>query len=569
VRRAGGAGEAGQYARAVTPEQLRNVVRTVVAAAVERGALAVEVPDEVVVERPKVRAHGDYATNVALRLAKAAGRPPREVAGLLAADLAAQPGIAGVDVAGPGFLNITLAEGALGQIAVQAVTAGAAYGRTQVLAGQRLNLEFVSANPTGPVTLGSTRWAAVGDALARLLEASGADVSREYYVNDAGAQIERFGKSLQAVALGRPVPEDGYQGDYVETVAQQVVADDPGLLDLPEDEQLAVFAERGVAAMVAEIRRTLDDFGVHFDTFFSEKSLHESGALEKAVSTLRDQGHVFESDGAVWLRTTDFGDDKDRVLVKAGGEPTYFAADCAYYLDKRARGFDRVVILLGADHSGYVGRYKALVAAAGDDPATHLEIQIGQLVNLVKDGEPVRMSKRKGNFVLLTDLVDAVGNDAARYALARASVDQQIDIDADLWSRRTNDNPVFYVQYAHARISSVLRNAADLGLALGDAGDVEVTQLAHERESDLLRAIGEFPRVLSAAAELRAPHRVARYLEELAGTYHRFYDSCRVLPRGDEEATPLTTARLWLCAATATVLRNGLDVLGVSAPERM
>ncbi|WP_089336143.1 arginine--tRNA ligase [Blastococcus mobilis] len=553
----------------MTPEQLRDVVRTVVAAAVDRGALAVEVPDEVVVERPKNRAHGDYATNVALRLAKAAGRPPREVAGLLATDLAAQPGIAAVDVAGPGFLNLTLAEGALGRIAVQAVTAGAAYGRTDVLAGQRLNLEFVSANPTGPVTLGSTRWAAVGDALARLLEASGASVSREYYVNDAGAQIERFGRSLQAVALGRPVPEDGYQGDYVETVGRQVVDAVPGLLDLPEDEQVRIFAERGVEAMVADIRATLDGFGVHFDTFFSEKTLHESGALEKAVAQLREQGHVFEADGAVWLRTTDFGDDKDRVLVKADGEPTYFAADCAYYLDKRARGFDRVVIMLGADHSGYVGRYKALVAAAGDDPATHLEILIGQLVNLVRDGEPVRMSKRKGNFVLLTDLVDAVGTDAARYALARASVDQQIDIDADLWSRRTNDNPVFYVQYAHARISSVLRNAADLGLALGEAGDVDVAQLAHERESDLLRAIGEFPRVLTAAAELRAPHRVARYLEELAGTYHRFYDSCRVLPRGDEEATALTTARLWLCAATATVLRNGLDVLGVSAPERM
>ncbi len=543
------------------------------AAAVGRGALAVEVPDEVVVERPKNRAHGDYATNVALRLAKAAGRPPREIAGLLATDLAAQPGVATVDVAGPGFLNITLAEGALGLIAVQAVTAGDAYGRTEVLAGQKLNLEFVSANPTGPVTLGSTRWAAVGDALARLLEACGADVSREYYVNDAGAQIERFARSLQAVALGRPVPEDGYQGDYVETVAQQVVAAEPGLLDQPEDAQLAVLAERGVAAMVADIRSTLDGFGVHFDTFFSEKTLHESGALEKAVSTLRDQGHVFEADGAVWLRTTDFGDDKDRVLVKAGGEPTYFAADCAYYLDKRARGFDRVVIMLGADHSGYVGRYKALVAAAGDDPATHLEILIGQLVNLVKDGEPVRMSKRKGNFVLLTDLVEAVGIDAARYALARASVDQQIDIDADLWSRQTSDNPVFYVQYAHARIASVLRNAAELGLGTSltppAAADVDVTQLAHERETDLLRAIGEFPRVLSAAAELRAPHRVARYLEELAGTYHRFYDSCRVLPRGDEEATPLTTARLWLCAATAQVLRNGLDVLGVSAPERM
>jgi arginyl-tRNA synthetase len=553
----------------VTPEQLRDVVRTVVAAAVGRGALAVEVPEDVVIERPKNRAHGDYATNVALRLAKAAGRPPREIAELLATDLAAQPGIASVEVAGPGFLNITLAQGVLGQIAVQAVTAGPGYGRTTVLAGHKLNLEFVSANPTGPVTLGSTRWAAVGDALARLLEASGADVSREYYVNDAGAQIERFGRSLQAVALGRPVPEDGYQGDYVQAVAEQVVESVPGLLDLPEDEQVTVFADRGVAAMVADIRATLDGFGVHFDTFFSERTLHESGALEKAVATLREQGHVFEADGAVWLRTTDFGDDKDRVLVKADGEPTYFAADCAYYLDKRARGFDRVVILLGADHSGYVGRYKALVAAAGDDPETHLEIQIGQLVNLVRNGEPVRMSKRKGNFVLLTDLVDAVGIDAARYALARASVDQQIDIDADLWSRQTNDNPVFYVQYAHARISSVLRNAADLGLALGDAGDVDVTQLAHERETDLLRAIGEFPRVLTAAAELRAPHRVARYLEELAGTYHRFYDSCRVLPRGDEEATALTTARLWLCAATARVLRNGLDVLGVSAPERM
>jgi arginyl-tRNA synthetase len=559
----------GQYARPVTPEQLRDVVRTVVAAAVDRGALAVEVPEDIVIERPKNRAHGDYATNVALRLARSAGRPPREVAGLLAGDLGAQPGIASVDVAGPGFLNITLAEGALGQIAVQAVTAGSRYGRTDVLAGQKLNLEFVSANPTGPVTLGSTRWAAVGDALARLLEASGADVSREYYVNDAGAQIERFGRSLQAAALGRPVPDDGYQGDYVQVVAEQVVESSPGLLELPEDEQIRIFAQRGVAAMVADIRATLDGFGVHFDTFFSERTLHESGALEKAVATLREQGHVFETDGAVWLRTTDFGDDKDRVLVKADGEPTYFAADCAYYLDKRARGFERVVILLGADHSGYVGRYKALVAAAGDDPATHLEIQIGQLVNLVRNGEPVRMSKRKGNFVLLTDLVDAVGVDAARYALARASVDQQIDIDADLWSRQTNDNPVFYVQYAHARISSVLRNAAELGLTLGEAGDVDVTQLAHERESDLLRAIGEFPRVLGAAAELRAPHRVARYLEELAGTYHRFYDSCRVLPRGDEEATALTTARLWLCAATATVLRNGLDVLGVSAPERM
>ncbi len=553
----------------MTPEQLQDVVRTAVGAVVDRGALPVEVPAEVVIERPKNPEHGDYATNVALRLAKPAGRPPREVAEVLAGELRAHEGIASVDVAGPGFLNITLAEGALGTIAVRAVTAGPAYGRTDTFAGQKLNLEFVSANPTGPVTLGSTRWAAVGDALARLLEATGAEVSREYYVNDAGAQIERFGQSLLAVAHGRPVPGDGYQGDYVETVAQQVVAAVPGLLELPEEEQVAVFAEQGVAAMVADIQSTLDGFGVHYDRFFSERTLHESGALEKAVTRLREQGHVFEAEGAVWLRTTTFGDDKDRVLVKAGGEPTYFAADCAYYLDKRSRGFERVVIMLGADHSGYVGRYKALVAATGDDPAHNLEILIGQLVNLVRDGEPVRMSKRKGNFVLLTDLVDAVGIDAARYALARASVDQQIDIDADLWSRRTNDNPVFYVQYAHARISSVLRNATDLGLELGAAGDVDVAALTHPRETDLLRAVGEFPRVLASAAELRAPHRVARYLEELAGTYHRFYDSCRVLPRGDEQATALTTARLWLCAATATVLRNGLDVLGVTAPERM
>jgi arginyl-tRNA synthetase len=321
--------------------------------------------------------------------------------------------------------------------------------------------------------------------------------------------------------------------------------------------------------MWEEIRGSLADFGVVFDVYFSERTLHETGALDKAINRLREQGHVYEADGAVWLRTTDFADDKDRVLVKSDGERTYFAADCAYYLDKRERGFDRVVIMLGADHTGYVGRYKALVAAMGDDPDTNLEILIGQLVNLVRNGEPVRMSKRAGTVVNLEDLVEAIGADAARYALARASVDQQIDLDLDAWTRQTNDNPVFYVQYAHARIASLLRGAADLGLALGEAGDVDTALLEHPREGDLLRAIGEFPRVVASAAELRAPHRVARYLEELAGTYHRFYDSCRVLPRGDEEATPVTTARLWLCAATATVLRNGLAVLGVSAPERM
>ena len=563
----------GQYARPVTPEQLQDVVRTAVGAVVERGALPVEVPTDVVVERPKNPEHGDYATNVALRLAKPAGRPPRDVAGLLAEELRGHGGIAAVDVAGPGFLNITLAQGALGRIAVDAVTAGEAYGRTEALAGQKLNLEFVSANPTGPVHIGGTRWAAVGDALGRLLEASGASVTREYYFNDAGAQIDRFASSLLATASGRPVPEDGYAGDYIGEIAAQVVAAEPGLLERPEEEQQEIFRVRGVALMFAEIKRTLSDFGVVFDVYFSERTLHETGALDKAIARLRENGHVYEADGAVWLRTTDFGDDKDRPLIKSDGAPTYFAADCAYYLDKRTRGFDKVVIMLGADHAGYVGRYKALAAAVGDDPEANLEILLGQLVNLVRDGEPVRMSKRAGTVVLLEDLVEAVGADAARYALARASVDQQIDLDLDLWSRQTNDNPVFYVQYAHARISSLLRNAADLGLATSltppTPADVDAGLLTHERENALLRALGEFPRVVSGAAELRAPHRVARYLEELAGTYHRFYDSCRVLPRGDEEATALTTARLWLCAATAVVLRNGLSVLGVSAPERM
>jgi arginyl-tRNA synthetase len=553
----------------VTPEQLRDVVRTAVSGAVDRGTLAVEVPEEVVVERPKNRAHGDYATNVALRLAKTAGIPPRAVAEALAEELRAQPAIAAVDVAGPGFLNITLAEGALGKVAVQAVTDGEGYGRTQALAGQKLNLEFVSANPTGPVHIGGTRWAAVGDALGRLLEASGASVTREYYFNDAGAQIDRFARSLQAAATGQPVPEDGYAGTYISEIAAQIVAAEPDVLEKDDDEQVQIFRTRGVELMWNEIRTSLAEFGVVFDVYFSERTLHESGALEKAIGRLREQGHVYEADNAVWLRTTDFGDDKDRVLVKSDGELTYFAADCAYYLDKRERGFDKVVIMLGADHTGYVGRYKALVAAMGDDPATNLEILIGQLVNLVRDGQPVRMSKRAGTVVNLADLVDAIGADAARYALARASIDQQIDLDLDLWSRATNDNPVFYVQYAHARISSLLRNAEELGLSLGEADDVDVSRLGHERENDLLRAIAEFPRVLVAAAELRAPHRVARYLEELAGTYHRFYDSCRVLPRGDEEAGPQTVARLWACAATATVLRNGLAVLGVHAPERM
>ncbi|MDQ6874508.1 MAG: arginine--tRNA ligase [Actinomycetota bacterium] len=536
-------------------------------ACVERGDLAVEVPEEVTVERPKIRAHGDYATNIALQLARAAGRPPRDVAELIAGDLRRCDAVSTVDVAGPGFLNITLAGEALGSIARTVLDAGDSYGRSDVLAGQRLNLEFVSANPTGPIHIGAVRWAAVGDALGRLLEGCGADVTREYYFNDTGSQISRFAASLHAAATGQPAPAEGYGGTYIADLASHIVALHPGATDLPAADSIELFGRAGVELMFAEIKGSLAEFGVVFDVYSNERDLHDSGALDAALKRLRDQGHVFEADGAVWLRTTDFGDDKDRVLVKSDGDWTYIAKDCAYYLDKRERGFDRILIMLGADHHGYVGRYRAMAAAYGDDPDRTLEILIGQLVNLVRGGEPLRMSKRAGTVINLEDLVEAIGVDAARYALTRSSIDSQIDLDLDLWARASNDNPVFYVQYAHARVASLLRNAAELGLTRPAGADLGL--LTSAPESDLLRALGEFPRIVGTAAQFRAPHRVARYLEELAGAYHRFYDTSRVLPHGDQPAADLTFARLELVAATRVVLANGLALLGVSAPERM
>jgi len=551
----------------VTPAELADAVTAAVQAAVDAGELRVAVPDRVLVERPRQRDHGDYASNVALQLAKPAGRPPREVAETVATHLRQAAGIGGVDVAGPGFLNVRLDGAALGSIAATVLAAGSAYGRSDVLAGWRLNLEFVSANPTGPVHIGGVRWAAVGDALGRLLVATGADVAREYYFNDVGGQIPRFAASLYAAAKGEPPPPDGYAGAYIAEIAAQVMAAHPGLLDEPPEQALAVFSRDGVDRMFAEIKASLADFGVHFDVYFLERSLHESGAADRAVERLRQSGHVYEADGAEWLRTTDFGDDKDRVIVKRDGTTTYFVSDLAYYLDKRSRGFDKVLIMLGADHHGYIGRMRAMVRCYGDDPDQTLEILIGQLVNLVRDGEPLRMSKRAGNVITLEDLVEAIGVDAARYALARSSADSAMDIDLGQWAKRSADNPVFYVQYAHARLASLLRNAAELGIDRGPSYDAAL--LTDPYEAALLGALGEFPRVVASAAELREPHRVARYLESLAGTYHRFYDSCRVLPMGDEPSTDLTVARLALCDATRVVLANGLYLLGVTAPERM
>jgi len=556
----------------VTPAELSAAIRSCLQAAVDAGELDVAVPDEVRVERPRQREHGDWSTNVALQLAKQAGRLPREVAALIAARLGEVPGIKSVDVAGPGFLNVVLDAAAAGELARTVVEAGTGYGRSEAGLGHRVNLEFVSANPTGPIHLGGTRWAAVGDSLARILEATGAQVTREYYFNDHGAQIDRFARSLLARAKGEPTPEDGYGGAYIDEIATRVLADvaaarEPDPRTLPEDEGREVFRARGVDLMFGEIKASLHDFGVDFDVYFHEDDLHTSGAVERAIRRLRGLGHIYEADGAVWLRSTRFGDDRDRPIIRSNGEPTYFAGDLAYYLDKRERGFDRVVIMLGADHHGYIGRMMAMAAAFGDTPHVNLEILIGQMVNLVKDGQPVRMSKRAGTVITLEDLVDAVGVDAARYALARSSVDAQIDIDLDLLVTRSNDNPVFYVQYAHARLAGIVRNAAEAGVRTADA--FEPALLDHETDAALLAALGEFPRVVAQAAELREPHRVARYLEELAGVFHKWYESTRVTPRAQEPVTDAHRTRLWLAQAARQVIENGLGLLGVSAPDRM
>ena len=550
----------------VTPDDLINAIRGAIAHAVGAGDFDAAVPDEIVVERPKNPEHGDYATNVALRLAKPAGKPPREVAELIAGHLRQDAGVSSVDVAGPGFLNITVEAGSLGQVAKAIVEAGSDYGRTDTLAGTKINLEFISANPTGPLHLGHTRWAAVGDALGRVLTAAGAEVVREFYINDRGVQMDAFGASLQAAALGRPIPENGYHGDYIPGLAAQIVAEHPEVLELDPDKQLEGFREEGYRLQLAQQRQVLEDFGTHFDVWYSERKLHTSGAVERALDRLKGQGHLFTEADALWLRTTDFGDDKDRVLLKSDGSLTYFASDAAYYVDKRNRGFDVCIYLLGADHHGYVNRLKAISACAGDDPDKNIAVLIGQLVKILKAGVEVRLSKRAGEIVTLTDFVEAAGLDSVRYSLSRYPTDSPLSLDLDLITRQSSDNPVFYVQYAHARTCNVVKNAVDVGIVL-DTFRPEL--LTHDTEADLLTALADFPRVISQAAELSEPHRVARYLEDLAGTLHRWYEACRIIPKGDEDVTDTNRTRLWLNVATRTVLANGLTLLGVSAPERM
>lgn len=547
----------------MTPAQLSAAIRACLTIAVDEGDLDITVPGEIRVERPRQREHGDWSTNVAMQLARQAGRPPREVASVIAVRLCELPGVKSVEVAGPGFLNIVLDAAVAGELARTIVESGEGYGRSDALTGHVVNLEFVSANPTGPLHIGHTRWAALGDALGRLLSAAGAEVTREFYVNDFGAQMDRFGRSVLARLRGAEVPEGGYRGEYVAELAAKVRAARPEIDDLPDGEAAALCREEGYRLQLAEIRDTLEGFGVHFDVWFSERTLHDSGAVVAAVARLREQGHVDDRDGAVWLRTTDFGDDKDRVLIRADGEPTYFAADAAYYLSKADRGFPEKVYMLGADHHGYVQRLKAIAACAGDDPETGIEVLIGQLVSV----GGAKLSKRAGNIIELRDLVEWLGVDAVRYSLSRYPADSPLTLDGEVLTRRSNDNPVFYVQYAHARIAGVTRNAVECGVRTGDGFDPAL--LDHETESVLLAVLGEFPRVVAQAAQLREPHRVARYLEELAGYFHKWYDSCRVTPRADEPVTDVHRSRLWLAEATRTVLANGLQLLGVSAPERM
>ncbi len=549
-------------------DELSRVITEAIARAITSGEIEASLPEAIPLERPKNRDHGDYATSIALQLAKAAGKNPREVALILQKHIGPTPLISAVDIAGPGFLNFTLNRASQANLVNSIIESGTKYGQGNSLSGVRINLEFISANPTGPLHLGHTRWAAVGDALGRVLSAAGADVSREFYINDRGNQMDLFGASLEAAALGKPIPEDGYQGNYIHDLAQEVVGANIGIKDLPEPARLVEFRERGYQLQLNQQKKVLDTFGTHFDTWFSERSLHDAGSVEHGIDVLRKQGHVFELDNATWLRTTDFGDDKDRVLTKSDGSLTYFSSDTAYYINKRERGFDICIYMLGADHHGYVGRLKAIAACAGDNPEYNIHVLIGQLVKIMEGGEEVKLSKRAGTIITLEELVEKVGVDAARYTLIRYPVETPMVMDLDILTRNTNENPVYYVQYAHARIAGVLRNCEELKISMSTK-DFDPALLTHDRENELIATLADFPRIVEGSAQLREPHRVARYLEELAGVYHGFYSDCRVLPLGDEAIAPIHTARALLCMATKQVLKNGLTLLGVGAPERM
>ena len=521
-------------------------------------------------ERPRLAEHGDWASNVALVLAKAAKAPPRKVAEAMVARLELPDWVESVAVAGPGFVNVRLAQRWFGGLARRVLREGDAFGRSDFGGGEKVQVEFISANPTGPLHVGNARWAAFGDALASLLDATGYQVEREYYCNDTGAQVELLGASVEAAylaLLGRPAtpPPDGYKGSYIGELAKELELErHDELADLDPAERRQRVADWAYHKVLGWIQRTLERFGVQFDVWFSERSLHESGAIEETIAELREHGVVSERDGATWLLTSQFGDDKDRPLIRSNGVPTYFAADAAYFRDKRRRGFARIIYVWGADHHGYVGRMRATIRAfgEGDDVA---EFLIGQMVNLVRGGEPVKMSKRAGDYVTFDDLVDEVGKDAARYTMLRFSIDAPIDFDLEAVARQSMDNPVYYVQYAHARIASVLRTGREQGFEPKPVEQADLGLLTHPTEGALLRQLAGFEELVVVATVQRAPHRLTRYAEDLAASFHRFYGECRVLSDDPE----LSSARWWLCVATRQILANTLALAGVEAPERM
>ena len=520
-------------------------------------------------QSPRQKDHGDFATNVALVLAKPAGKPPREVAETLVAALAPIPFVEKVEIAGPGFINIWTTDEWRFDVVRRIVAEGDAYGHG-VSTGERIQVEFVSANPTGPLHVGHARNAVLGDAIARLLEAAGHTVEREYYFNDAGGQMDRFGASVEArylQALGREaeVPEDGYHGDYITAYAAEIAREQgDALADLPAEERFVRLRAEGARIAMAGIRETLARFGVVFDTFVSEASLEEQGEIAEAIDRLRAAGEIYEAEGAVWFRSTDFGDDKDRIVIRSTGRHTYFGADCAYLIDKFRRGFDHLIYVWGADHHGDVVRVKGAATSLGLDP-DRVELMLYQFVAFLRGGQPLQMSKRAGTFVSLDELMDEVGTDAARFHLLLFSNDHSMRFDIEEVARATMENPVYYVQYGHARIASIVRKAEATGVALRPLQDVDLTLLTHEAELELLDELAGVPDLLVRAAALRAPHRVAHAAQDVAARFHRFYTECRVV--GDE--AELTQARLWLCRASKQVLGNLLQVLGVSAPERM
>ncbi len=519
--------------------------------------------------KPRQKEHGDFATNVALVLAKRAGRPPREVAEVLVRHLPPSDAVRAAEVAGPGFINFHATGEWLFDALREAIARGRDYGRADPN-GSRAQVEFVSANPTGPLHVGHARNAALGDAIARLLEFSGWSVKREYYFNDAGGQMDRFGASvearyLQLVGRDAEVPEDGYHGEYIEDLARDVLATEgPELADLPPEERLVRLRAEGVRRVMPQIEATLERFGVRFDSYVSESMLAERGEIEAAIERMRAHGDVYEADGAVWFRSTAYGDDKDRPLVRGTGRHTYFAADCAYLVDKFERGFDRMLYVWGADHHGAIVRVKGAATSLGYD-AERVEIVLYQWVSFMRGGEPVPMSKRAGTFVTLDELIDEVGTDAARFHLLMFSADVTMSFDIEVVKRQSMDNPVYYVQYGHARIASILRKAVERGIEVRPVDEADLSLLSHEAEGELLRAIAGVPEQVRAAAELRAPHRLTHAAQDLAARFHRFYTECPVLT----EDAALVQARLQLCTGAKQVLASMLELLGVSAPESM